>query len=213
MGNAALRKVPEDLTKCSDSQLKFMINSVIINNPWNDEGEESDEDALQSTIEVMRQKGFRPITPTEYVQELKRQRKEPQKCPQGVKVWLPMSSCVRIMSDVAVAKNESNFDSEYKHSYSTTSTPHTTNSAKLSIRCSDSKDSAASIEDLTLPSSREGAAREILRSGASAAEVSELTGENAGDITDSEDLVTEEWPTHGPKSNYNPKQGMQIYFN
>lgn len=209
MGNAAIRKVPEDLTKCSDVQLRCMINSVIINNPWNEDNDQSEDESLNETIEIMRQKGFRPITPKEYVDELKRLRKELPHVNQGVKVWIPIGTST--WSDAAAPKK---FDEvpftpkkDCKDDYSTSSSPHTTNSVKLSIRCTDSKESCSmystsSLEELQLPCSREDAAQEILRSGASDAVLSELTNAR----TDDEDgILTEEWPTNGVSQKYHRK--------
>lgn len=195
MGNAAIRKVPEDLTKCTDLQLRYMINSVIINNPWNEDDGQSEEDSLNETIDIMYHKGFRPITPQEYVEELKRLRNEPAAGKQGVKVWLPISGIkVKICDDApSTPKKYCRTDG------SATSSPHTTNSAKLSIRCSDIKESrdlftGSSMEDIDLPCSREDAAYEILRSGASDAVLSELT--NTG-YDEQDNIVTEEWPANG----------------
>ena len=184
MGNAALRKIPDDLTRCSEMQLRCMINSVIINNPWNDDEDESDENALQSTIDIMHSKGFRPITPQEYVEELKRVRKLGPRANQGIKVWLPVENGTWEASSA-------NDDRRYG-SYSTNSTPNSGSSAAIfSVRNgreSHSHSNKERVIDLCLPSSKEDATFEIQKSGVSAAILSELT--------DEEDILTEEWPTN-----------------
>ena len=211
MGNAAIRKCPEDLTKCTESQLRVMINSVIINNPWNDVDNQADEDSLSETIKIMKDKGFRPITPTEYIQELKRQRKESSTTSTGIKVWLPLSD------PLFVSKAEAKDNRDHDYFSSQQSFKHTNNldspvfqsTCSLSIRCTDSKDSAAlqgsstryggsgsgSIEHVSLPCSREDAVSEIIKSGSSAAVLSEIA--NADDDVDQDNIATEEWPMHG----------------
>ena len=73
MGNSAgVNKIPRDVTKCTIEQLDQMINSAIINNPWNPDQNKSDEDKLQSTIRSMRKRGMRPITAQEYAVLLQR---------------------------------------------------------------------------------------------------------------------------------------------
>lgn len=72
MGNAAgVSKIPKDVTKCTIEQLEQMINSAIINNPWNPDYK-TDEEKLHSTIRSMRKRGMRPITAEEYAAMLKR---------------------------------------------------------------------------------------------------------------------------------------------
>lgn len=73
MGNAAgVNKIPKDVTKVTVEQLDQMINSAIINNPWNPEQSKTDEEKLHSTIRSMRKRGMRPITPEEYAALLQR---------------------------------------------------------------------------------------------------------------------------------------------
>lgn len=217
MGNANIKKVPEDLTKCSDKQLRFMINSVIINNPWNEDTDCSDAESLLMTIEVMRQKGFRPILPKEYVEELKIQRKSSN--PKGVRVWIPIKEERCTTPDQATAKVDPRFtltrDVEHKAGAKSDSDGHNTDSVHIS--CSDSKSSAGNFSDayggtdssmgsfeLQLPSSRQNAVNVILKSGASDAVLSELSyGEDA---TDNENTETEEWPTYGSNLKYHRTQ-------
>ncbi len=204
MGNAAMRKVPEDLTKCSEKQLRTMINSVIINNPWNEDEKCSEEDSLAMTIETMRQKGFRPITPKEYVEELKAQRKHSPKGNFGVRVWIPIEKARCTTPDNTPTKVDPSFSvsdgkrgREYDAMSKTDSSMHTTDSARISAFSCDSKSetySQESIISLHLPSSRDQAVSEILKSGASDAVLSELSFEGG---TDSEECATEEWPTYG----------------
>lgn len=204
MGNAAIRKVPEDLTKCTELQLRCMINSVIINNPWNDDDDQSEEESLNETISIMRHKGFRPITPKEYVEELKRLRNEPSHTNQGVRVWIPIGTTpLKLSEDATFSQKKNKADNRT----GTSSTPHTTASAKLSISCTESKDScyshsSANLERIQLPSSREDAANEILRSGASDAVLSELT-------SGEDNIETEEWPTNGINQKYQ-RQHLQF---
>jgi hypothetical protein len=189
-----------------------MINSVIINNPWNEDDDQSEEDSLLETIQVMNEKGFRPITPAEYVMELKRQRKDDVNSKVGIKVWLP------------IERSHSAYDSEGKGYLADvtpkgakdmftksggSNAPIYNSSCSLSLRFTDSKDSAASHSDgssslpsgsphltsLCLPLSREDAASEVIKSGSSAAVLSEME--------DSEDnIATEEWPVHGVKQGF-----------
>ena len=205
MGNAAIRRIPEDLTKCTDAQLRVMINSVIINNPWNDENDDqNEEDSLKETIDIMREKGFRPISPSEYIIELKRQRKENPTSGHGIKVWVPVDKKT-ILNSIAPCRSFSDKTiGEDKHSYKhnqRSDSPVFASSCTLSIHCTDSKESASSftlssIENVKLPSSREHAASEIIKSGTSDAVLSELNAASM-DFDDEDNILTEEWPTNG----------------
>jgi hypothetical protein len=184
MGNAAIRRIPEDLTQCTEAQLRVMINSVIINNPWNDDDNQSEEDSLLETIAIMREKGFRPITPAEYVKELTRQRKEKHATNQGIKVWLPIDA--NEASCTAESKQRRGSDSDSNGSKQ--DSPRFHSSCSYSSHESYAYNKSPGLSSLELPRSREDAASEVLKSGSSAAILSEMS---------EDDIVTEEWPTHG----------------
>ncbi|KAJ1413935.1 hypothetical protein B484DRAFT_422643 [Ochromonadaceae sp. CCMP2298] len=94
MGNAAFGNMPSDLTKCSFDQLQVMINSVIVNNPWNEESED-EQQSLEDTVAEMRARGFRAITPGEYLIELRRKKVQPSVGKKGVRVWISIDEkCV-----------------------------------------------------------------------------------------------------------------------
>jgi hypothetical protein len=191
-----------------------MINSVIINNPWNEDDDQAEEDSLLETIQIMKEKGFRPITPAEYVVELKRQRQDDPNSKVGIKVWLPIMSSHSAYESEEKAKLQDNSSKQGAKDMFAKSgrsnAPVYDSSCSLSLRFTDSKDSAASHSDgsnsslpsgsphltsLCLPLSREDAASEVMKSGSSAAVLSELD--------DSEDnIATEEWPVHGVKQGF-----------
>jgi hypothetical protein len=183
MGNAAIRRIPEDLTQCTEAQLRVMINSVIINNPWNDDDNQSEEDSLLETIAIMREKGFRPITPAEYVKELTRQRNEKHTTNQGIKVWLPIDE--KEASYSAESKERRGSDSD---SNGSKEDARFQSSCSYSSQESDAYNKSPGLSSLELPRSREDAASEVLKSGTSAAILSEMA---------EDEIVTEEWPTHG----------------
>ena len=71
MGNAnnVVREMPEDLAKSSNDQLQLIIETAIVNNPWFSQegnGYESSQKNLFRTLAEMKNRGFRPITPSEY---------------------------------------------------------------------------------------------------------------------------------------------------
>jgi hypothetical protein len=75
MGNSnnIIQNIPEDLTKSSNEQLQLIIETAIINNPWNSDDKYSNEIAhksLKRTVDEMKERGYRPITPHEYRFEL-----------------------------------------------------------------------------------------------------------------------------------------------
>lgn len=194
MGNAAIRKIPEDLTKCSEAQLRVMINSVIINNPWNEDDDQTEEDSLMETVNIMKEKGYRPITPVEYIEELKRQRKENPKTQQGIKVWIPINDhSTNSWASESKERRGSDSDGSKNEERSSKSTPEYQSTCSLSIKCrsdgsKSSGDSSPVLHQVRLPLSREDAASEVLRSGCSAATISEIS---------EDDVPTEEWPTNG----------------
>jgi hypothetical protein len=217
MGNAALSRVPQDLTKCSKPQLQAMINSVIINNPWNEE-DENEEDALTSTVDIMKNKGFRPITPEEFVLALKAARKLKPVAPgtqssatSGVKVWVPINSPSKdfVATQAKEAKNTTS-DSSAASSSSFISRMTYGSSQSSSNASSSNTSKNRTIEEIFLPESPQEAAQEILRSGASDAEISELCAHDTGSSgameveadLDLESLETEEWPTYGSPAKY-----------
>lgn len=216
MGNAAMKRVPEDLTKCSEKQLQSMINSVIINNPWSEDEKCSAEDSLAMTIEIMREQGLRPITPKEYIAEIKHQRKTNPNSNYGVRVWLPIDNFRCSTPPDKITKENPCFGASDRKEYpdhkamhkTDSSSLHTTDSARYSaFSHADGKMSETysqdSIVSLQLPSSRDQAVSEIVKSGASDAILSELS---YGDGTDNEDVLTEEWPTHGSNLKYHLQQ-------
>lgn len=91
-----MKDYPNDLTKCSLSQLKVIIDTVIVNDPAHRDvtGHLSDEQIIIEMKEIMRTtKGLRPITPSEYLERL-------QDLKEGhgskeIKLWVEDTNCFR----------------------------------------------------------------------------------------------------------------------
>lgn len=174
MGNAALRSVPQDLTKCTTNQLQFMINSAIINNPWNAEEGSSDEEILQSTAEFMRSKGFRAITPQEYLELLCKSNNKGNSSATTIKLW------------VEVNPNLPSHDADTNNlgcSFSDSCSPMSTSSSissSLKNTTDSSNNSKEEVFSKRLPSSLEEAVVELEQNPVSSVLLSQLE--------------TEEWP-------------------
>mmetsp|Transcript_24465 Transcript_24465/g.33524 ORF Transcript_24465/g.33524 Transcript_24465/m.33524 type:complete len:163 (-) Transcript_24465:52-540(-) len=73
-----------DIRSFNLQQLQELINNTIISNPWDDDETLDDSTKLATTIQAMREKGYRPITAQEYFAQLRKS--------SGISLWMKITS-------------------------------------------------------------------------------------------------------------------------
>lgn len=102
--STSLKNMPMDLSKCTDEQLRFLIDTAIASNPWYSDKElqvskknskQNFSIRLESTVEAMKERGFRPISPSEYRQELFNNKKFDISST-SIKLWKSLSEDLKL---------------------------------------------------------------------------------------------------------------------